>query len=66
MEERVQDIVCNLICNVSMNIHSLQLTLAFIPVTQSGDWLKEGAFYWARESLLPSPFPSPSQSVAGE
>ena len=44
MEERGQDIVCNLICNVSMNIHSFQLTLAFIPVAQSRHWLKEGAF----------------------
>lgn len=44
MEERGQDIVYNLICNVSMNIHSLQLTLVFILVTQSTDWLKETPF----------------------
>lgn len=44
MVERGQDIVCQLISNVSMNIHSLQLTLAFIPVTQSGTSLKERAF----------------------
>lgn len=62
MEERGQDIVCNLICNVSMNIHSLQLTLAFIPLTQSRDWLKERAFYWARESPLSSLFSSLSVS----
>lgn len=62
MEERGRDIVCNLICNVSMNIHSLQLPLAFIPLTQSRDWLKEGAFYWAGESQLPSRSPSLSLS----
>lgn len=35
-----------------MNIHSLQLPIAFIPVTQSRDWLKERAFYWARSLSL--------------
>lgn len=54
MEEGGQDIVCNLICNVSMNIHSLQLALAFIPLTQSPERLKEGAFYRAGERRLSS------------
>lgn len=58
--ERGQDIVCTLISNVSLNIHSLQLTLAFIPVAQSRTSLKE-----ERTGLFPASAFSYRWSVRG-
>lgn len=66
IEERGQDIVCNLICNVSMNIHSLQLPLAFYSSHTKPRLAQRESFLLGACSPLRLPSLSLTQSPAGE